>query len=168
MAEFQITTKILEVAPEQYLVTVTALPLDVKSPAEHASRIQGCPEQATKAAAAMEEEMRYRLARKGHKVILNNDAAVSSEFAQQLRAAHDRLSDEMQRNGLLARDGWKIAQHTRDVTDGSELVLRPLHTQLGTPSGMECIVRVAEGGSVIERECRCVYPPVIHRTTAGR
>lgn len=78
-----------------------------------------------------------------------HDKDPAARFAACRADAERRLRSEMEALGLHARDGWKIAEVTREARDGTELVLRPLHLRLDPPQGLECIIWIHEDdGSV--------------------
>lgn len=80
------------------------------------------------------------------------DRHPGESFSQRCAAARVHLLGEMERLGMRERDGWRIAESTRNVTGGSELVMRPIHRVLPTPDGVECVVRIEESG-VTDSHC---------------
>jgi len=84
------------------------------------------------------------------------DATVAAEFSAQRADAEAFLWQEMEKLGLLRRDGWKIVEATRERAGGSELVLRPLHLSKTAPEGLECVVRVIEKTAAVDTHC---FPP---------
>lgn len=66
MPDFEIVKRIVEVAPDRLLVSVTAVALDASCPAEHMSRYSTGLERAEVMAIRMEDELRDRMRRKGH------------------------------------------------------------------------------------------------------
>lgn len=81
------------------------------------------------------------------------DARLAATFSKRCEEARAHLRREMEAAGLLERDGWTIIETTRQVSDGSEIVMRPLHRQLRAPDGMECIVRIDGGDASIDLDC---------------
>ena len=78
-----------------------------------------------------------------------HDKDPAARFAAHRVEAENRLRHEMEALGLYARDGWKIAEVTREARNGTELVLRPLHLRLDAPKGLECRIWIHEDdGSV--------------------
>ena len=78
-----------------------------------------------------------------------HDKDSAARFAACRADAERRLRSQMEALGLHARDGWKIAEVTREARDGTELVLRPLHLRLDAPKGLECSIWIHEDdGSV--------------------
>lgn len=78
-----------------------------------------------------------------------HDKDPAARFAAHRAAAEHQLRREMEALGLHARDGWKIAEVTREARNGTELVLRPLHMRLDPPKGLECSIWIHEDdGSV--------------------
>lgn len=82
-----------------------------------------------------------------------NIALLSAKFADKLKQAHAYLRAEMKKLGLLEEDGWRIADVVRECAGGSELVLRPVHSKLEAPEGLECIVWFIEEPARIGAEC---------------
>ena len=70
------------------------------------------------------------------------DERLAAEFSYHYSTARAELLAEMERLGLREKDGWRIHETTRHVTDGTELVLRPIHRTLEPPSGLERVVRI--------------------------
>ncbi len=78
-----------------------------------------------------------------------HDKDPAARFAAHRAEAESRLRHAMEELGLYARDGWKIAEVTREARNGTELVLRPLHLRLDPPKGLECSIWIHEDdGSV--------------------
>ena len=82
----------------------------------------------------------------------------AGRFAQERAAAEARLWREMEAAGLHARDGWKIAESTREVRNGTELVLRPLHMRLHAPEHLECVVWIDADDGHVSTSCRVDGP----------
>jgi hypothetical protein len=59
----------------------------------------------------------------------------------------------MDRHGLLEGDGWQIYEFTRQVDGRTELVLRPVHTQLTPPQDLECTCHLDGPTHVPTAEC---------------
>ncbi|HET9579289.1 MAG TPA: hypothetical protein VFP44_15770 [Usitatibacter sp.] len=74
------------------------------------------------------------------------------QFTDKVQNAHAYLESEMQRLGLLREDGWTIIQVTREGRGGTEMVLRPFHSKLAAPEGLECVVWVS-AEPVVDSEC---------------
>ena len=73
MAEYQLTRKIVEVAPDRFLVNVTAASIDLTEPSEHASRLAIGWDRANKLSERLTQEFLYRIERRGHVVIVDDD-----------------------------------------------------------------------------------------------
>ena len=82
-----------------------------------------------------------------------NIAALSAQFAEKLKEAHSYLREEMKKLGLHEHDGWRIAEVIRECSGGSELVLRPVHSRLEAPHGLECVVWFVEQPAHVGAEC---------------
>jgi len=59
----------------------------------------------------------------------------------------------MERAGLRAHEGWKIAETVRQVDGGSELVMRPLHLHKPSPPDLECVVKIDLDTASIDSTC---------------
>ena len=81
------------------------------------------------------------------------DTLASLSFSRRRAEALAHLRAEMEKLGMHEADGWHIVETTRQVADGSELVMRPLHMHLPTPEGLECVVHIDEIGSTVEAHC---------------
>ena len=77
---------------------------------------------------------------------------LSAAFAQHRAQAEAQLWNAMKSAGLAEGDGWSIVEFTREAGGGTQLVMRPLHLTKASPPGMQCIVSIADDGS-IEVEC---------------
>lgn len=86
-------------------------------------------------------------------------AALSARFAEKLREAHEYLRGEMGKLGLLEADGWRIAETIRECEGGSEVVLRPIHSRLDAPEGLECVVTFTEEPLRVGAECAPAATP---------
>ena len=82
-----------------------------------------------------------------------DESDLSDVFASKRAAAEAFLWAEMEKLGLLAKDGWRISESVRDGAGGSELVLRPVHRSKAAPAGLECVVQIVEHGHSIESRC---------------
>ena len=82
----------------------------------------------------------------------HSDADLSAQFTDKVHHAYAYLRSEMGRLGLLEEDGWKIVQVTREGRGGTEMVLRPFHSKLAAPDGLECIVWVS-AEPIVDSEC---------------
>lgn len=87
-----------------------------------------------------------------------HDITPAGRFAEQRDAAEARLWREMEAAGLYARDGWKIAEITREARNGTELVLRPLHMRLPAPEHLECVVWIDADDGNVSTSCRVDEP----------
>src|SRR4051812_39665327 len=81
------------------------------------------------------------------------DHQLAEEFTAHRAKAHAHLRHEMDALGMTAAEGWRIAESTREVVGGLEMVLRPIHRYLPSPPGLECIVRIETPVEVVESEC---------------
>ena len=77
MPEIEIAKRIVEVAPDRFLVSVAAVAVDAALPAEHMSRFSMGLERAELTAKRMEEELRDRMLRKGHTVTVESGCSIS-------------------------------------------------------------------------------------------
>ena len=77
---------------------------------------------------------------------------LAAELAKERARVEAHLWREMGKLGLKREDGWSIVEFTREAEGGTEIVLRPLHLYIVSPSGVECIVGVVEDGA-IRSEC---------------
>lgn len=82
----------------------------------------------------------------------HSDVELSVQFTDKVQNAHAYLESEMKRLGLLREDGWTIIQVTREGRGGTEMVLRPFHSKLAAPEGLECVVWVSAEPAV-DSEC---------------
>jgi hypothetical protein len=82
-----------------------------------------------------------------------NDALVAARFAKACVDARAYLWRQMEERGLHARDGWKIVETVRQITGGSELVMRPLHLHLAAPDDLECVVALDMASTTIDSSC---------------
>lgn len=77
------------------------------------------------------------------------DKDFATRFSAHRAEAEAVLRRRMEARGLYERDGWRIAETTRDARQGTELVIRPIHLRHPSPDGLECVVWVrGEDGSV--------------------
>ena len=83
----------------------------------------------------------------------NRDEHLADEFSKHRAGAYAHLQREMDALGLTSVEGWRIAEATRDVVGGIELVLRPIHRYLPAPAGLECVVRIETPLEIVESEC---------------
>ena len=82
----------------------------------------------------------------------HSDADLAAQFSSKMRHAHEYLRSEMERLHLSEDDGWKIIEVTRERGGGTEMVLRPYHSRLAAPEGLECIVWVSVE-PIVDSEC---------------
>lgn len=81
------------------------------------------------------------------------DREHAERFAAHRAEAEAELWRRMDALGLHARDGWRLAETTRDAMDGTELVIRPLHMSRDPPPDLQCIVHVREDDGSIDIRC---------------
>ena len=81
------------------------------------------------------------------------DAAVEKAFAERYAAALTHLRAQMDALGLHQSKGWRISETTAEAIGGFRLILRPIHSRLPSPEGIECIVWIDEGGRTAHAEC---------------
>ena len=81
------------------------------------------------------------------------DSQVAEAFSRRCEQARAHLQREMIRAGLLTKDGWRVYETTREGPRGSELVMRPVHTTLMAPDGIECVVSVDEDAGTVDGDC---------------
>jgi hypothetical protein len=94
----------------------------------------------------------------------DRDVRVTKEFSAKCVEAHARLWREMEALGLRKSDGWRIVELTRGVHRGTEMVLRPVHSTLSAPDGLECVVLIEEHGYAVHSVCntpRDSEPPIV-------
>ena len=82
------------------------------------------------------------------------DGDLSREFGLRCDEARAALQKHMAEHGLRIEDGWWIHEFTRHVDGRTELVMRPAHRQLRTPTELECVCMIDEQGSNASSECR--------------
>lgn len=93
-----------------------------------------------------------------------HDLRVTQEFSAKCAEAEASLWREMEALGLRKSDGWRIIELTRGVHQGTEMVLRPVHSTLPTPEGLECVVLIEEHGHAVHSVCntpRDAEPPIV-------
>jgi hypothetical protein len=83
---------------------------------------------------------------------MQNEIALVMGVSARREAARAYLWREMNARGLFEHDGWRILETTRDMAGRTELVLRPVHTFLPSPEGLECIVEIHED-SFVDSHC---------------
>ena len=84
---------------------------------------------------------------------MSDDERLAREFLARRAEAEAYLRREMAKLGLYERDGWRIAETTRERDGGSELVLRPVHNEKVAPEGLECVVHIREVTPKVESHC---------------
>lgn len=92
-----------------------------------------------------------------------HDVRIAKEFAAKCAEAEGRLWREMEALGLRKGDGWRIVELTRGVHRGTEMVLRPVHSTLTPPDGLECVILIEEHGHAVHSVCntpRDSQPPI--------
>ena len=92
------------------------------------------------------------------------DLHVGKEFSAKCAEAEARLWREMEALGLRKSDGWRIVELTRGVSHGTEMVMRPVHSTLLAPEGLECVVLIEEHGHAVHSVCnspRDPDPPIV-------
>ena len=82
------------------------------------------------------------------------DEHLFAEFTSRCAEARGRLREHMAERGLRAEDGWRIHEFTRESDGQVQLVMRPVHSQLGSPGDLECNCTIDEPGSNISADCR--------------
>lgn len=88
-----------------------------------------------------------------HTMGQRNIPVLSAKFGEKLREARAYLRSEMDKLGLLEAHGWRIAEVVRECEGGSELVLRPIHSKLDAPAGLECVVWFIRQPARVGAEC---------------
>ena len=76
------------------------------------------------------------------------------QFSSRCEDARAQLLRHMADRGLLAEDGWRIFEFTRQVGERLELVARPVHHRLPAPPDLECACIIDEARGDISAECR--------------
>jgi hypothetical protein len=89
----------------------------------------------------------------------DRDAHVSKEFSTKCAQAEAQLWREMEALGLRKGDGWRIVELTRGVSGGTEMVMRPVHSTLTAPPGLECVVLIEEHGHGVHAVCNSPRDP---------
>jgi hypothetical protein len=79
--------------------------------------------------------------------------SVAHEFAAEYEKVRAQLLQRMEERGLHARDGWRIHESIRQVNDGTEIVLRPVHLWLPAPDDLECTCWINEPGTAVSADC---------------
>jgi len=74
-------------------------------------------------------------------------------FSERCGEARAALWKHMDERGLYQRDGWSIYEFTREMSGGTELVMRPIHPRLSAPLGLECVCTIDEPGSKVSADC---------------
>ena len=88
------------------------------------------------------------------------DEALSRELTCRRFAARGLLVAEMERQGLLAEHGWRVAEETRFVESCSQIVFRPVHPQLPSP-GLECVACIDEFGQEFRGFCEPEWDGIV-------
>jgi len=83
----------------------------------------------------------------------DEDARLAELFSARCKAARAHLRHMMDALGMTERDGWRIGESMRQVSGGSELVLRPLHLYRNAPPDMECVVWIDAGAGSVDMAC---------------
>jgi hypothetical protein len=65
-----------------------------------------------------------------------DDQALASHLARRLAQARASLKEEMAAAGMLAKDGWRIAEQVRHTVLGTDFIFSPIHTRFTRP-GLE-------------------------------
>jgi hypothetical protein len=81
------------------------------------------------------------------------DAEIGRAFAERYAAAVTHLRRAMEALGLHESHGWRISETTQEASNGSRLVLRPIHSRLLAPPDVECIVWIDEDSGAVDAEC---------------
>ena len=81
------------------------------------------------------------------------DGAVEKAFAERYAAALAHLRAQMDALGLHQSKGWRISETTAEAKGGFRLILRPIHTRLPSPEGVECVVWIDEGLGTAHADC---------------
>ena len=89
----------------------------------------------------------------------DRDVRITKEFSAKCAEAIASLRREMEALGLREIDGWRIVELTRGVHKGTEMVLRPVHSTLATPPGLECVVLIEEHGHAVHSVCNTPRDP---------
>jgi transcriptional regulator of acetoin/glycerol metabolism len=74
-----------------------------------------------------------------------SDAALSAKVSQRIEAARAALRADMQAQGLLDRDGWRVSEELHSSMTGTEWVLRPIHSRHESPD-LRAVVKIDFGG----------------------
>ena len=84
---------------------------------------------------------------------MHPDARLGDVFTQKYATARATLRREMDQRGLTQDSGWRIAEFTREVEGRIELVMRPVHSRLAAPEGLECVVSIDEPRASVDSMC---------------
>ena len=84
---------------------------------------------------------------------MRTDATAAKVFAERYSAARAHLRAQMDALGLHESKGWRISETTSDGSGGYRVILRPIHSRLQAPDGVECIVWIDEDGSTVDADC---------------
>ena len=93
---------------------------------------------------------------------MDRDALLGTAFKARHAHAREHLANEMTRLGLLASEGWRIHEFTRHVDGKIELVMRPIHSRLASPEGLECVICIDEPAMKVEASCHDAERPSWH------
>ena len=85
--------------------------------------------------------------------MINLDEKAADEFRARLAEARAHLARLMAEHGLEESAGWRIHEIVRGVPGGLEMVLRPIHSRLPSPPGVECVVRIEERSQEVDLTC---------------
>ena len=84
---------------------------------------------------------------------MHPDDRLAHAFTAKYETARATLRREMDERGLTEEAGWRIAEFTREVDGRIELVMRPIHSNLSAPEGLECVVSIDEPRSNVDSMC---------------
>jgi hypothetical protein len=75
----------------------------------------------------------------------NQDEVLSAAVLARLISARQSIAAKMAQHGLREQDGWRISEELRNSPQGTQFVLRPIHTRLDSP-GFEATVTIDNDG----------------------
>jgi hypothetical protein len=81
------------------------------------------------------------------------DDPAAKAFAERYAAARAHLRAQMEAAGLHESEGWRVSETTSDGHGGYRVTLKPIHSRLPTPEGIECVVWIEEDGGRVDAEC---------------
>jgi len=82
-----------------------------------------------------------------------SDDTLVLAFGAKCDEARAALQRHMLDRGLHEADGWRIYEFTRQIEGRSEIVMRPIHSRLEAPAGLECFCEIDAPASKVSSGC---------------